>query len=281
MGGALVAGAGLAADTKAQPRPGCQTNAWNINPANFASLLDVLGRIKKHGFEGYETSFRNLERHFANPEKAKAALAATGLRLIGLHIFLQDYDPETAIAKPDLIEQVMNGAVTFGAERLILSGGGVTHDGRLDRPLMKRKCEALNRVAGECRKKGIGLAYHNHPPEFANRGLEIGELLDGTDSSTVELMFDAGHAYSVGANVVRFFESHAKRICGLHLRDFRSGDQVPLGQGEFDLRQLAKQIQKLRWGGWIITEEERATDFKPGDEAVGPARAHLKKIFGI
>src|SRR4051812_44145844 len=82
---------------------GCQTNAWKLDPSDPSQFLTVLGRIRALGFEGFETSFRNLQLLFANPGKAKADIGKTGLRFFGAHIFLLDYDAETSLAPWDLI----------------------------------------------------------------------------------------------------------------------------------------------------------------------------------
>ncbi|MBI1786056.1 MAG: TIM barrel protein [Acidobacteria bacterium] len=260
-----LAGAG------ARIQAGCQTNAWRIQPGDFGNLLEVLGRIKGHEFDGFETGFRNLEGQFANATRAKAQIAATGLRFFGIHIFLLQYDPQTAVAPWDLIMRVADGSAALGAQRLILSGGPAADP--------RRKAEGLDRAGEYCRKAGLDLAYHNHDREFTSG--EIEGLLSHTQPGLLHLVLDAGHAFRARADVTAFFRRHHGRIGGMHLRDFRNGEQVPLGQGEFDLRPLAAEIGKTGWSGWLLAEEERLNDGKPGDSAVEPARRHLRKIFGV
>jgi sugar phosphate isomerase/epimerase len=81
-----------------RPHAGAQTNAWTIDPKDFNSLLKVLEEVKRLGFEGFETSFRNVEGRFGNARTASEELKRTGLRFFGVHIFLLQYDPEAAIA---------------------------------------------------------------------------------------------------------------------------------------------------------------------------------------
>ncbi len=47
-------------------KQGCQTNAWRIDPGNFSQLLQVLANLKELRFDGFETSFRNLQSQFNN-----------------------------------------------------------------------------------------------------------------------------------------------------------------------------------------------------------------------
>ena len=44
---------------------GVQLNAFPIDPKRFQTFLDVLGQIKQVGYQGFESSFRNLSPQFA------------------------------------------------------------------------------------------------------------------------------------------------------------------------------------------------------------------------
>ena len=259
---------------------GCQTNAWRIDPNDFSSVLKVLAKLKELGFDGFETGFRNLQPQFGNISQARAQIEKHGLQFFGCHIFLDKYDEKTNVAPMDLVKQVADGAATFGAQRLILSGTGLIKDGKVDTELVKRKAAGLNAAAKYCKTKGLKLAYHNHGPEFQNGGLEIEGLYQHTDPALVDFLTDCGWAWRGGMNVPEFFDRHHKRMIGLHLRDFKGDTQVPLGQGDFPLRQLATIIKKVQWQGWVLNEEERLSGEKPGESAVAPARKTLKNIFG-
>ena len=263
---ATAAVAGVTSPAAAdKPRAGCQTNAWNLEPPEFSRVLDVLRNIRKIGYEGFETGFRNLLTQEGALDRAKEEIVKTGLRLIGVHIFLPDYDNETGIAPADLIQRVTNIASKLGAERLILSGAAASPG---------KKADALNAADEQARRVGLRVAYHNHPHDMS----ALENLLRVT---TADLMLDAGHAFSAGANVAAFFSRHHARIVGMHLRDFRAGSQVVLGKGEFDMSQLAAAVQSESWNGWLINEEERLNNYKPGDAAVIPARKALRDIFGV
>lgn len=259
---------------------GCQTNAWRIDSANFNSLLDVLRQLKTLDYDGFETGFRNVLGQFGNAAAAKQQLAQFDLKFLGCHIFLDQYDAQTQIAPMDLVQKIADGAATLGAERLILSGGGLVKDGKVNAEALKRKAAGLNAAGKYCRSKGIKLAYHNHGPEFANGGEEIEGLYAQTDPALVGFLTDCGWAFSAKADVPKFFQQHHRRIIGLHLRDFKNGEQVPLGQGDFPIRELAAAIKKVNWQGWTINEEERLSGEKPGEKAVAPARQTLKQVFG-
>jgi len=280
LGVAAAATARNALGAAANVKIGCQTNAWRIDPRDFSQVLGVLNKLKELGFQGYETGFRNLQGQFGNAAAARRQLEQSGLTFFGTHIFLDQYDPQTQIAPLDLIRQVVDGAAQLGAQRLIVSGGGLTKDGKLDLAALQRKADGLNAAGRYAKSKGLQLAYHNHGPEFAADGAEIEGLYRATDPGLVRFVLDAGHAFRAKVDVAAFLTRHHDRLDGLHLRDFRGEQQVPLGQGEFNLKALAAAVGKTKWDGWVLNEEERADGSKPGEAAVAPARQALRQVFG-
>jgi inosose dehydratase len=262
------------------PRFGCQTNAWPLKPGDFAQFLDVLGTVKSLGFEGFETSFRNVQAQYATAADARAKIAQSGLAFYGVHIFLTQYDPQTRTAPMDLVRATADGAAALGAQRLIVSGGGLAKDGKVAPEDLRLKVAGLNDAAKYCRDKGLAFAYHNHGPEFDAGGAEINGLLAGTDPALVSFLVDCGHAYRARVDLAGFFTAHRARIAGMHWRDFKGEAQVPLGQGEVDWAPLAKAVLAAKWEGWILAEEERADGSKPAAAAAGPARETMRKLFG-
>ncbi len=275
---AAAAGGGLAVYGESKRiRVGCQTNAWKIDVPEFRSLLPVLDEIKKLGFDGFETGYRNVQGQFENLKEAKELIRKSGLRFFGCHIFQFEYDPKTNIPAWEMIERIAKGASALGAERLIVSGAPVGSD--VER--LRWKAGAMGRAGRLCGELRMGkLCYHNHGPEFDNDAEEMKALMRDTDPDAVRFLVDCGHALRRKADLAAFFLKHHKRIDGLHLRDFKADVQVPLGQGEFDYAPLASAVKKAGWQGWILNEEERESGEKPGAAAVEPARAQLKKLFG-
>ena len=270
----LAAGRALVAGPAIGVRLGCQTNAWPIDTSDFGSFLAVVSKIRNYGYEGFETGFANVQGQFDRAAEAKAWIDGIGIRFFGVHIFLAQYDPISAIAPVALYERVAAGAAKLGAERLILSGAPASGD-----EARKRKAQALNQAGGVAATSGPKLAYHNHGPEFANGGAEIEFLLRQTNPAAVDFLLDAGHAFHAGADVPEFVRKHHGRLAGMHLRDFKNGEQVPLGSGDFPLAAVADAIRETRWNGWVLNEEERLAS-KPGDAAVRPARDALLRAFG-
>lgn len=279
VGAALSAVVPLAAAAPG-PHIGCQTNAWALRPGDFNLFLNTLGTLKSLGFEGFETSFRNVQAQYATAAAARAQIEKTGLVCFGVHIFLIDYDPLTRIAPMDLVQATADGAAALGAQRVILSGGGLVKEGKVSEQDIAQKVAGLDAAARYCRSKGLAFAYHNHGPEFAAGGAEISQLISRTDPALVTFLIDCGWAYRAGVDLAGFFNTHRARIAGLHLRDFKGELQVPLGQGEVNWAPLADAVRTTGWDGWVMAEEERADGSKPGESAAAPARDTLRKLFG-
>ena len=264
------------------PRPGCQANAWNLDPNDFNLLLTAVREMKQLQFQGFETNIRFVQPQLGRVSQARAALDEIGLELIGAHTGLPDYEklgPETAAAQ---VSKVAGEARQFGAHALVVSHKGLSTDGIFSGDVLERKAEFLNTAGRRCAAAGLTLAYHNHQPEFRNHAAEELALLRATDPRSVWFMMDIGHAWLADPDAITVFERHHDRVFGLHVRDFHNRVSVPLGQGEFPLRQLADAIARTGWSGWLIDEEERPNDAqKPGMKATGPSRKTMRDVFGV
>jgi sugar phosphate isomerase/epimerase len=243
---------------------GCQTNAWNVDGADYLSSVQVWSTIRELGYSGVETSFRTLEKHFDRGGEIGSQVRRMGLRLYGVHIWLEEYDAETGLPPRDLIDRIAAGAAKIGAERLILSGHVA--------PKTEDKLAALKSIELHCRRLGVRLAYHNHAPELTGADPELPRLMK--KARDVEFLIDWGYAHKAKADMLTLFQKHRDAIAGMHFRDFRGEQQVPLGQGEVDYAPLAKAMLKANWSGWVLAAE-------PGESAAGPARTYFRKLLGV
>jgi inosose dehydratase len=255
---------------------GVQLNAFPIDPNQFQTFIGVLGQIKQVGYQGFESSFRNLQPQFSRPGPARRSIEQTGLTFFGIHIFFPDpgYDQATRIAAPSVYEPVAHGGAALGARHLILSGAPCEN-----RDQLKRKIDALNTAGRYARNAGLSAAYHNHWWEFKSPIGEIDALYSQTDPELVHFVLDAGHAYHGGADVPAFIRAHSQRIIGFHLRDFRNGEYVELGTGTFPLGEVAATIIQIGWKGWVENEEERADHSQAGLKVIAPAYKAMKEAF--
>lgn len=256
---------------------GVQLNAFPIDGKRFQTFLDTLELIKGIGYQGFESSFRNVNAQFDNPAPARRQIEQTDLTFFGIHIFFPDemYDQSTKIAAASVYEPVARGGAALGAKHMILSGAPCA-----DRDQLKRKIEALNTAGRFAQSAGITAAYHNHWWEFQSKIGEIEALYKETDPALVSFVLDAGHAYHGGANVPAFIRSRSSRIVGIHLRDFtKDGHFISLGQGTFPLTEVAATIKQIGWRGWVENEEEREDHSQTGMKVIAPAHKALMEAF--
>ena len=276
----LLAAAGVAAgqvlrgDQPMNVHFGCQTNAWAIDPRDFANVLAIVQKVKNYGYEGFETGFANVQTQFGDPAAGRAKLDAIGLKFIGVHIFLTQYDASTHVAPSELYERVATGGAKLGAERLILSGSPLA-----DEAGRKRKADALNRAGTFAQKLGLKLAY-NRPRTRVREPWRGNRVLNARNRPRFSVVSHGrGPRFRAGADISGFIRKHHERLTGLHIRDSKDGKETPLGTGDFPLEGIAAAIRETGWSGWLINEEERVGS-KPGDEAVKPARDALFRVFG-
>jgi inosose dehydratase len=277
----LATARALAADgqTPAGIHFGVQLNAFPIDAKQFETFLDALAAVKQIGYDGFESSFRNVSAQFDNPAPARRQIEQMGLTFFGIHIFMpsfDQYDTATHIAAPAVYEPVARGGAALGALHMVLSGAPCAGEEQL-----KRKIEGLNAAGRFAKSAGLSVAYHNHWWEFESKIGEIEALYTQTDPELVHFVLDAGHAYHGGANVPEFIRAHSSRIVGFHLRDYRNDKLVTLGTGMFPLAAVAAAIKQIKWKGWVENEEERDDQSKNGAEVIAPAFKAMKEAFSL
>jgi sugar phosphate isomerase/epimerase len=273
----LVAASAAVAWTKDAPiRVGCQANGFPYKQGDYAGLLKALEAMKSLGFAGFECNYRFLESEFDRPAAARAQIEKIGVKFIGAHASMDQVRGAQG-------ERILAGVAAIGAGCIVMSGRGLSPEGRFEKAALLEKAKELNRLGGILKDKGLVLAYHNHNPEFANHNAEMIGLAENTDPALVHFLMDAGHGYLGGGNPAEFLSTYWKRIYGIHLKTFKgkaTSGQAPLGQGDFDFQALAAAVKKTRWTGWII--DEAGGGPKPGNPAwLGGDREHIRKLFGV
>jgi inosose dehydratase len=254
---------------------GVQLNAFPIDPHRFDTFMSVLAQVKQLGYQGFESGFANIQDQFASPAEARKKIEDTGLTFFGVHIFLSTprYDPKTFVAPASLYEPIAQGGKSLGAKHLILSGAPPSTPEEL-----QQKINGLNAAGRYARGIGLTLAYHNEYESDASAA-ELEELYSRTDPALVSFLLDAGHAYRSSMNVQDFIRAHAKRIVGIHLRDYKDGRLVSLGQGTFPLQAVADTLKQIGWRGWVENEEEREDHSHTGLQVIAPAYKAMKEAF--
>jgi inosose dehydratase len=279
LGGLLAA---AAAPAPAGIRVGCQTRVYGVPIRDTQKLLSILDDLRATGYQGFETNFASLEASFADPAPLRAEFEKRAVPLIGLHLGARLTQPDQIEKEQAQIERVARAVRGFGGTHLVLSGSGIptAADGKLDLEILKRKAREFSRAGKICRDLGIRLASHNHPQETERNGEEMIAVLSATDPQLVSLLLDIGYTHLARLDAPAFIKKYGARIDGFHVRDYRGKQEAPMGQGEVDLRGLARALAETRWAGWVILEMNTMRDV-PSRDLVAGARAYMKKEMNL
>jgi sugar phosphate isomerase/epimerase len=264
----LACAAGRAANSL---KVGCQTNGYPLKAGDFPALLRTLDTLKSISYTGFECNTRFVEGQFGRAAEARQEIEKTGVEFIGGHYSMKQ-------AQSGTFPQVVAGLAALGAKAVVMSGTGLSPEGKFEKAAAVKKAEEMNALAKICRAGGLRLAYHNHNPEFANHNAEIEALAEATNPELVDFLMDAGHGYWGGGNPAEFMMKHSHRIFGCHVKTFKGQQQAPLGEGDWGFEALAEAIKKTAWSGWLIDEEGGGKT--ANTPAVATDRQYIRRVFG-
>src|SRR5687768_357243 len=139
--------------------------------------------------------------------------------------------------------------------------------------------------------------FHHHCAGFVETPLEVEKLLALTDPSLVGLCFDTGHYSFGGGDAVEGIRQHASRIWHFHFKDHepdiaaqarenkwdyfaavRNGIFCELGKGNVDFPVVLKELEKARYDGWGVVEQDVLPGMGSPKESAARNRAYLKKL---
>ncbi|OFX17121.1 MAG: hypothetical protein A2Z18_01265 [Armatimonadetes bacterium RBG_16_58_9] len=187
-------------------------------------------------------------------------LVASGIRVHSVHA---RYGPTYDISSPDdkvhergvdaLIDAI-EVATVLGAERVIVHASDVVSDGRMRR--LDRARGVLREVAVVAKQSGAVLALENLGPEcFGHTPDEIFQLLNGTNSETIGVCFDSGHA-NLSGRFAEFMDALLPHAVVMHLHDNDGkGDQHRFpGEGNIDWRRFASAYRAANCDASVILD---------------------------
>jgi inosose dehydratase len=160
--------------------------------------------------------------------------------------------------------------------------------------------EGLNRAGEFCNQHGMALVYHVHAGTVIENHKQVKRLMDSTDHDKVHLLFDTGHLYFCGVDVVNYLEEFIDRVKYVHLKDvrkdileqvnkhgldFRSAVKVGVftvpGDGDVDFETLMDILEKNYYQGWMVVEAEQNPKHANPFEYAKKARAYIAKLTNM
>jgi sugar phosphate isomerase/epimerase len=165
--------------------------------------------------------------------------------------------PEWRAERLNRLIWALDRTVALGLRDLTLHAGFLPEPDEPDRPAMLNTLAKAGDLAG---KKGVTLAFET--------GQETADLLrrtlDDLASPHIKVNFDPANMllYDMG-DPIRAVEILGPDIRSVHVKDARRptvkgqwGEEVPLGQGEVDIRRFIKTLKAVGYRGPLVIERE-------------------------
>jgi sugar phosphate isomerase/epimerase len=159
----------------------------------------------------------------------------------------------------------------------IVGGGTITFDTDTDEgvrkyfdyakaagmPLMVSTCKpsVLPRIERFVKEYDIKVALHNHGPEDPNfpSPYDVLKAVKGMDSR-LGLCMDIGHTVRTATDPVRAAADAGPRLLDMHAKDLRdlkvAESQCIVGEGKIPIPALFRQLEQMRYAGYINLEYE-------------------------
>src|SRR3954468_13613738 len=266
--------------------------SWSLQVKSVAELKQLLD-----GLGVGVTQIACGDPHHASWDEGDAmpeAARASGIVMTGAMLGFpgEDYTtPQTIKAtggfgnpanRPERLDRLrwaLDRTVALGLSDLMLHAGFLPALGDPDRPAMLDTLAEAGRLAAD---KGVTLAFET--------GQETADLLrrtlDDLKAPNLKVNFDPANMllYDMG-DPIRAVEILGPDIRSVHVKDARRptisgewGEEVPLGQGEVDIRKFVQTLKKVGYTGPLVIERE------VGDQAarlrdVAHGLAHLRECL--
>jgi L-ribulose-5-phosphate 3-epimerase len=244
--------------------------SWSLQVGSIAELkrlLDALGVDV--------TQIACGDPHHASWEEGEempAAALASGLKMTGAMLGFpgEDYttpetiqrtggfgDPALRAERMERLRWALDRTVALGLSDLMLHAGFLPEPGASDRrPFL----DTLARAGQLAADQGITLAFETGQ-ESANL---LRRTLDDLKAPNLKVNFDPANMllYDMG-DPIRAVELLGPDIRSVHVKDARRprvkgqwGEEVPLGEGEVDIRQFVQTLKKVGYAGPLVVERE-------------------------
>ncbi len=189
------------------------------------------------------------------------------INLKSIHLPYEASPAEIAAARQEIaaagLEIVGGGMITFEVD---------TDDGvqkyfdyakAAGMPVMVSTCNpaVLPRVEKFAKRYDIKVAIHNHGPEDPDFPSPYDALKAVRNmDSRMGLCIDVGHTVRTGTDVVKAATDAGQRLLDMHIKDLRDlkdkESQCIVGEGQIPIADLFRQLEKMRYAGYVNLEYE-------------------------
>lgn len=268
---------------------GYMTNAWGSvvgHPAGVTSIKDLfylstgsteeaVAAISKAGYKMIEIFDGNLMEYSQDNNKFKELLDSCNLKLLAVYSGANFIYDEVLPDEFYRIEQAAELAAKFEAKHLVVGGGAIRATGILESDYAKM-AEGLDKVIEIADKYDLIASYHPHLGTIVQSPEQLDKLMPLTK---INLCPDTAHIEAGGGDSVKVIEKYKDRIKYVHLKDYDSGNFLPLGKGKIDFEVIVQILKNNNFAGEFTVE---ADGYAGGpEEAAEESYAYLSKKFTI
>lgn len=266
----------------------------------MAKSSDFLKRIAAYGFEGIQISVEqaNSDSFLSQMKENKLATAEQYL-----DIACNENGP---LATADAHSQeIVDAAIRAGVEMLVFAVDGTlerdiyagrTHLGpQLNENGYQRLADHIAKHALIAKAAGVRSSFHPHSATYIETPKETRKLMALLDHDLVGVCLDVGHWIVGGGDPVQGVIEYGKRVTHVHIKDVDpevlkkliAGEYermhvavedhflfVPAGEGALDLPGLFKELAKIDFSDWMMSEQDKARE--PAEEKSGVSMRNIK-----
>lgn len=288
--------------------------SWGVlefeRAAVAAPFTQVLDEIAATGYAGTELGDWGFMP--TDPAQLRDALAARQLQLIGAFVPVAFARADAHAAGLEVAVRTARLMRDAGAEDafIVLSDDNAAvpvreqHAGRItpayalderDWSTFAAGAERVARAVGE--KTGLRTVFHPHCGGFVETPAEIDQLLSRTTASCLGLVLDTGHVAYGGGDPLAVLERHASRVWHVHFKDcdpavaaharatglgylaaVREQLFCELGAGAVDFAAIVEALQRHRYDGWIVVEQDVFPGCGTPVESARRSREFLRRL---
>lgn len=278
---------------------------WNDDLAELSddvSLEECLRQASEAGFTGMETGRRfPMDMNELGPILKRYGISVCGGWFSGL---LLDGDME---AEKDRIRAQMDFFIAAGAPCIVygetarsiqaIRSAPLATKPRLSEEDIRTYGRKMTTFAEWCADEGMPLAYHHHMAAPIETEAEL-DLLMRHSGKALHLLFDTGHLYFAGGNLLRVIDNHHARISHVHTKDVRKpvidrldrekesfldavvkGAFTVPGDGSIDFLPIFERLSSYDYEGWFVVEAEQDPTLNPPLEMARKGHAALMQLM--
>ena len=254
---------------------------WNDDLPQLSddvSLEECLRQSRSAGFTGMEKGRRFPESAAEMlPILKKADVTLCGGWFSGT-IVNESVDANKQRIKPmiELFKAVSAPCIVYGEVGRSIQGDQskpLATKPKLSDAEMKDYGAKMSDFASWVEAQGMPLVYHHHMAAVVETEPELDAFMA---SSSISLLFDAGHMAFAGGDVLRCIDKHHARIKHVHTKDVRmevinkldrtkesfldaviKGAFTVPGDGSLDFAAIVKKLSSYKYEGWFVVEAEQ------------------------